>query len=110
MGAPDCTCSFKISGYQSGTIVAKSDVINTCFMYRFIIASESLIFVPQCKGAVKPSNCERLNLWVPLNLRDLGFAALDLEVGNDNPFFADKDNSWEVSCDCEDNVEVIVRP
>ena len=79
-------------------------------MYRFIISSESLIFIPQRKGAVKPSDCEGLNLRVPLNLRDLGLAALDLEVGYDNPFLADKYDSRQVSCDCEDNVEVIVRP
>jgi hypothetical protein len=47
---------------------------------------------------------------VPFNLRDLGFAALDLEVGDDNTFLADENDSREVCCNSENDVEVVVRP
>ena len=47
---------------------------------------------------------------MPLNLGDLSFAALDLEVRDDSALFADENDSWEVRGNREDDVEVIVRP
>jgi hypothetical protein len=47
---------------------------------------------------------------MPLNLGDLGFTALDLEIRDYDTLFADENDSWEICCNCKNHVEVVVGP
>lgn len=108
MSAPNSTYSLEISSYKSRAVITESHVVNARFVDRLIVTSQSFIFVPKCEGAVEPADGKGLDLRVPLNLRDLSFAALDFEVWHDSALLTDENDSRHVCCYGENNVKVVV--